>query len=121
MLAFVSMLTLLLLSGCAGGGPVIAGRGYFGIGFFQDRTQSADAAQQHVDVEGVGLLFAKGRVALGYARLCHVTADADSSIHLKLSGAEIALGADADTWALEINAANERQWVETLNASNEEE
>lgn len=106
--------------GCARLSPIIVGDGYFGLGLFCDNRQPEHIQIDHVDVHGVGLLFAKGRLVLGYSKLCYICCDPGLDARLRLTGIEIALGADAHAWAGELNAIHEHQLPPSARTSQEE-
>ena len=95
-----------LLAGCARGGcPIISQSGHLGIGWFVARkpiiveSSRKFAAPRCVEIEGVGVLFAPGRLAVGYTQTSYIAVSPGDDAHVKLSNLEVFAGRRAEASA----------------------
>ena len=100
---FVLLLTFLSihLTSCAG--PVTIGPDRFGIGLYRTQFREANPDVTYFSVEGIGVLFAPGRVSLGYAQDELVSAKLDNrSYSVRTPLADFAVGKAAEEAAIEF-------------------
>jgi len=93
------------LTSCAG--PVTIGPDRFGIGLYRTQFRAANPDVTYFSVEGIGVLFAPGRVSLGYAQDEMVSARLDNrSYSVRTPLADFAVGKAAEEAAIEFVVSN---------------
>lgn len=99
------------LSGCVT--PVVTGPNRFGIGLYAVEDRQVTEEIRHTKIKGVGLLYANGRISIGYCDFeCVVAQLLDKSYRARTPLASIAVGEEAEIMALDFVSEVQHQLEE---------
>lgn len=85
--------------------PIVAGPGYFGVGFYSARAPEVSERSNTFEIRGVGALFVSGRMILGYADVAGLCCSpGETDLHVAFERAHVYIGGAADAEAIRMGA-----------------